>query len=76
MMNDDDDATVMIMIIMVKVRFRAGEDWSELAKGRQSGGEMSVTTAVYMLALQVICIFSLHSPVLISGVNEGALSMC
>ena len=35
------------------MRFRAGEDWSELAKGRQSGGEMSVTTAVYMLALQV-----------------------
>jgi hypothetical protein len=35
------------------VRFRAGEEWSELAKGRQSGGEMSVTTAVYMLALQV-----------------------
>ena len=56
MNNDDDDATVMVMIIMVKVRFRAGEDWSELAKGRQSGGEMSVTTAVYMLALQVICI--------------------
>ena len=56
MINNDDNATVMIMIIMVKVRFRAGEDWSELAKGRQSGGEMSVTTAVYMLALQVICI--------------------
>ena len=55
-MMNDDDATVMIMMIMVKVRFRAGEDWSELAKGRQSGGEMSVTTAVYMLALQVICI--------------------
>ena len=56
MMNVDDDSTVIIviMMIMVKVRFRAGEDWSELAKGRQSGGEMSVTTAVYMLALQVI----------------------
>ena len=56
MMIDDDDSTVIIviMMIMVKVRFRAGEDWSELAKGRQSGGEMSVTTAVYMLALQVI----------------------
>ena len=40
-------------IILIKVRFRAGEEWSELAKGRQSGGEMSVTTAVYMLALQV-----------------------
>ena len=39
--------------VAIKVRFRAGEEWSELAKGRQSGGEMSVTTAVYMLALQV-----------------------
>lgn len=38
--------------VAIKVRFRDGEDWSELAKGRQSGGEMSVTTAVYMLALQ------------------------
>ena len=39
--------------VAIKVRFRDGEDWSELAKGRQSGGEMSVTTAIYMLALQV-----------------------
>merc|ERR1719232_1651781 len=38
--------------VSIKVRFRDGEDWSELARGRQSGGEMSVTTAVYMLALQ------------------------
>eukprot|EP00092_Neocalanus_flemingeri_P017230 GFUD01018633.1.p1 GENE.GFUD01018633.1~~GFUD01018633.1.p1 ORF type:complete len:1079 (-),score=372.19 GFUD01018633.1:403-3639(-) len=38
--------------VAIKVRFRDGEDWSELAKGRQSGGEMSVTTAIYMLALQ------------------------
>jgi len=38
--------------VAIKVRFRDGEDWSELSKGRQSGGEMSVTTAVYMLALQ------------------------
>lgn len=38
--------------VAIKVRFRDGEEWSELAKGRQSGGEMSVTTAVYMLALQ------------------------
>ena len=76
MINNDATVMIMIMMMMVKVRFRAGEDWSELAKGRQSGGEMSVTTAVYMLALQVICIFSLHSPVLISGINEGALSMC
>jgi len=38
--------------VAIRVRFRDGEDWSELAKGRQSGGEMSVTTAIYMLALQ------------------------
>merc|ERR1712098_963177 len=38
--------------VSIKVKFRDGADWSELAKGRQSGGEMSVTTAVYMLALQ------------------------
>ena len=38
--------------VSIKVKFRDGEDWSELARGRQSGGEMSVTTAVYMLALQ------------------------
>ena len=35
-----------------QVRFRDNEEWSELSKGRQSGGEMSVTTAIYMLALQ------------------------
>ena len=58
MINNDATVMIMIMMIMVKVRFRAGEDWSELAKGRQSGGEMSVTTAVYMLALQVICILA------------------
>ena len=38
--------------VSIKVKFRDGEDWSELSRGRQSGGEMSVTTAVYMLALQ------------------------
>lgn len=38
--------------VSIKVKFRDGADWSELSRGRQSGGEMSVTTAVYMLALQ------------------------
>ena len=38
--------------VSIKVKFRDGDDWSELSRGRQSGGEMSVTTAVYMLALQ------------------------
>lgn len=36
--------------VSIKVRFRDGEDWCELARGRQSGGEMSVTTAVYMVS--------------------------
>jgi chromosome segregation ATPase len=34
------------------VRFRAGQELQELSKGTQSGGEKSVTTAVYMMALQ------------------------
>ena len=28
--------------VSIKVRFRAGEDWSELSKGRQSGGKMPI----------------------------------
>ncbi len=31
---------------------RSGDDFVELTKGTQSGGEKSVTTAVYMMALQ------------------------
>ena len=34
------------------MKFRDETDLAELSRGRQSGGEMSVTTAVYMLALQ------------------------
>ena len=34
------------------MRFRTGQDLQELSKGTQSGGEKSVTTAVYMMALQ------------------------
>ena len=33
-------------------RFRDREELVELSKGTQSGGEKSVTTAVYMMALQ------------------------
>ena len=40
--------------ISIKVKFRDEAELSELSRGRQSGGEMSVTTAVYMLALQVL----------------------
>jgi len=38
--------------IQIFVRFRHGHELQELAKGTQSGGEKSVTTAVYMMALQ------------------------
>jgi len=38
--------------IKILVKFRSGEEFSELSKGTQSGGEKSVTTAVYMMALQ------------------------
>ena len=37
--------------VSINVKFRDGEDWSELARGCQSGDEMSVTMGVYMLAL-------------------------
>ena len=35
----------ILSILINQVRFRNGEDWAELSRGRQSGGEMSVTTA-------------------------------
>ena len=38
--------------VSIKVKFRDETELAELSRGRQSGGEMSVTTAVYMLALQ------------------------
>ena len=38
--------------IKIMVRFREGETLQELSKGTQSGGEKSVTTAIYMMALQ------------------------
>ena len=34
------------------MRFRQGQELQDLSKGTQSGGEKSVTTAVYMMALQ------------------------
>ena len=39
-------------IIFLQVRFRQGQDLQDLSKGTQSGGEKSVSTAVYMMALQ------------------------
>merc|ERR1719342_1320262 len=38
--------------IKIQVRFRVGHELQDLSKGTQSGGEKSVTTAVYMMALQ------------------------
>ena len=38
--------------IRILVKFRNDDTFQELTKGTQSGGEKSVTTAVYMMALQ------------------------
>ena len=38
--------------IKIQVRFRQGQELQDLSKGTQSGGEKSVSTAVYMMALQ------------------------
>merc|ERR1712096_474285 len=38
--------------VKIQVRFRVGHELQDLSKGTQSGGEKSVTTAVYMMALQ------------------------
>ena len=38
--------------IKILVKFRDDEEFNELSRGTQSGGEKSVTTAVYMMALQ------------------------
>jgi len=38
--------------IKILVKFRNDDTFQELSKGTQSGGEKSVTTAVYMMALQ------------------------
>ena len=36
------------------MRFRQGQELQDLSKGTQSGGEKSVSTAVYMMALQEV----------------------
>lgn len=40
--------------ISIKVKFGDGDSLTELSRGQQSGGEKSVTTAVYMLSLQAM----------------------
>jgi len=49
---NDDPLDLKNYGIKILVKFRNGEEFSELSKGTQSGGEKSVTTAVYMMALQ------------------------
>lgn len=54
--------------IQIKVKFRSGDDFDELTKGTQSGGEKSVTTAVYMMALQGLT----HVPFrCVDEINQG-----
>merc|ERR1712079_569960 len=47
-----DDIDFSSYGIKIQVRFRQGQELQDLSKGTQSGGEKSVTTAVYMMALQ------------------------
>lgn len=41
-----------LTLFCLKVWFRVGHELQDLSKGTQSGGEKSVTTAVYMMALR------------------------
>ena len=43
---------IINLLYTPQVRFRGGQELQDLSKGTQSGGEKSVTTAVYMMALQ------------------------
>ena len=52
MLSRGDGADYKSYGVTIKVRFRDEEEMGELSRGRQSGGEMSVTTAVFMLSLQ------------------------
>ena len=47
-----DDIDFSSYGVKIQVRFRQGQELQDLSKGTQSGGEKSVSTAVYMMALQ------------------------
>ena len=54
--------------VKIMVKFRDQEEFQELTKGTQSGGEKSVTTAVYMMALQGLT----HVPFrCVDEINQG-----
>ena len=49
-----------------------GQELQDLSKGTQSGGEKSVTTAVYMMALQELT----HVPFrCVDEINQGRISI-
>ncbi len=48
--------------VQIKVKFRATETLQELNAQRQSGGERSVSTMLYLMALQV-CVLYVHTVV-------------
>ena len=52
-------------------RFRDREELVELSKGTQSGGEKSVTTAVYMMALQELTQVPFRC---VDEINQGEMS--
>ena len=61
------------------MRFRENETLQDLSKGTQSGGEKSVTTAVYMMALQELtqvpfrCVDEINQGNLIVGLGWAGL---
>ena len=55
------------------MRFRENETLQDLSKGTQSGGEKSVTTAVYMMALQELTQVPFRC---VDEINQGNLSDC
>lgn len=48
--------------VMIKVKFRNSEQLQELNAQRQSGGERSVSTMLYLMALQVSAVTKRVSP--------------
>ena len=54
------------------MRFRAGLELQDLSKGTQSGGEKSVTTAVYMMALQELTQVPFRC---VDEINQGRINI-
>eukprot|EP00877_Chromochloris_zofingiensis_P011381 jgi/Chrzof1/6497/Cz18g13150.t1 len=54
--------------IQIKVKFREGEDLQLLTANRQSGGERSVSTILYLIALQDVTVTPFR---VVDEINQG-----